>query len=82
MGNNIGYNTYNSDGSLHCKNIFKLDNKGNKIEDNKSYSNQNLKLKHEKHKYDYDKYGNWITNIKYRNSSPKEITEREIEYYD
>ncbi|HUM50798.1 MAG TPA: hypothetical protein PK431_03245 [Chitinophagales bacterium] len=34
-----------------------------------------------KYKYTFDKYGNWITKIQFKNDFPKIITERQIEYY-
>jgi hypothetical protein len=34
-----------------------------------------------RHKYDYDKRGNWIKQIYFANKERPQITERKIEYY-
>jgi hypothetical protein len=63
------------------KYTFKYDSRGNQIEENRYNSDGSLEYKHT-FKYDeYDKTGNWVRKIKFRNDKPLVITERKIEYY-
>ena len=61
-GNNIETNSYNSDGSLGFKYIYKYDEKGNKIEVNIYDSDGNLNFRWI---YKYDEKGNMIEDNKY-----------------
>ena len=79
-GNKIESNEYNSDESLKEKTTYKYDNKGNKIEVNK-YNSEGRLDKNYTYEYQYDKHGNWVKKIEYRNTIPKFITERKIAYY-
>jgi hypothetical protein len=80
-GNMIEKNEYDSDGSLDRKETYKYDEKGNKIEKNEYDSDGSLDRK-ETYQYEYDKAGNWIKKIEFRNEKPVYIYEREYEYYD
>ena len=79
-GNKIEENRYDSDGSLDFKDTYKYDEKGNKIEINNYNSDGRLDSK-TTYKYEYDKNNNWTQRIKYKNTIPRRITERIIEYY-
>ncbi len=72
---------YNSDGSLDKKWIYKYDDKGNKVERAWYESDGSLNQKYT-YEYEYDKQGNWIKKITYWSTTPEDVTEREIEYYD
>ena len=77
-GNKIEENYYNSNGRLIYKNTYKYDEKGNIIEENHYDSNGRLDSKYT---YEYDKNNNWTQRIEYKNTIPRRITERIIEYY-
>ncbi len=80
-GNKIEENRYYSDGSLNYKWTYKYDNRGNKIEKKWYKSDGSLWWKNT-FKYEYDKHGNWIKQIIYKNDKPYQIVEREYEYYE
>lgn len=72
--------TYDSDGSLKYKFFHKYDKKRNLTE---TTIVDKLDQKYEyKYEYEFDKKGNWINRIEFKNNIPNEITEREIEYFD
>ena len=72
---------YNSDGSLRSKDTYKYDEKGNKIEENMYNSDGSLRSKYT-YKYEFDKQGNWIKKIEFKDGIPEYILERQYEYYD
>ena len=80
-GNRIEDNFYESDGSLSSKSTYKYDEKGNRIEDNSENLYRDLDRKWT-YKYEFDKQGNWIKRIDFRDYIPKFILEREYEYYN
>ena len=80
-GNKIEENMYNSDGSLRSKDTYKYDEKGNKIEENMYNSDGSLRSKYT-YKYEFDKQGNWIKKIEFKDGIPEYILERQYEYYD
>ena len=80
-GNNIEENRYNSDGSLYSKWTYKYDEKGNNIESNRYKSDGSLDSKWT-YKYEFDKQGNWIKRIDFKDEIPEFILEREYEYYN
>ena len=80
-GNKIEENMYNSDGSLRSKDTYKYDEKGNKIEENMYNSDGSLRSKNT-YKYEFDKQGNWIKKIEFKDGIPEYILERQYEYYD
>jgi len=67
-------------GAMNRKTIQKFDDKGNIIEENNYNADGRLMYKYI-YKFDYDKKGNWIKKIDYKNEVPEYITIREIEYY-
>jgi hypothetical protein len=79
-GNEIEKNFYNSSGSLGNKSTYKYDDKGNLIEENSYYSDGSLESK-ETYMYEFDKMGNWIKRVSFKEDKPDVITERVIEYY-
>lgn len=78
-GDVIGYATYNSDGSLYDKYIYKYDSSGNVIEQARYYSDGSL---YYKHIYKYDSSGNKIEKAEYRGEAltPISLTVYEITY--
>jgi hypothetical protein len=80
-GNQIELNSYNSDGSLSIKWTYKYDDKGNKIEEN-SYNSDGSLISKWTFIYEFDKQGNWIKRIDFKNEIPEFILEREYEYYN
>ena len=79
-GNKIEQNSYNSDGRLETKWTYKYDKKGNKIEEN-GYISDGILYDKYTFKYEFDKQGNWINRIDFRNAIPTNFVEREYEYY-
>ena len=79
-GNKIEFNSYDSDGRLGGKYTYKYDEKGNKIEENSYDSDGRLDPKWT-YKYEFDKQGNWINRIDFKNAIPTNFVEREYEYY-
>lgn len=79
-GNEVEWCLYNSDGSLEVKYTHKYNEKGNKIEDCEYNSDSSLKVKYT-YKYEFDKQGNWIKKISFKNNIPSSIWERRYEYY-
>ena len=59
----------------------KYDEKGNKIESNRYNSDGSLYIKWT-YKYEFDKQGNWIKRIDFKDEIPEFILEREYEYYN
>lgn len=59
----------------------KYDEKGNKIESNEYNSDGSLYSKWT-YKYEFDKQGNWIKRIDFKDEIPEFILEREYEYYN
>src|SRR5690554_8223792 len=80
-GNKIESNRYYSDVSLDRKGTYKYDEKGNNIESNRYYSDGSLDSKWT-YKYEFDKQGNWIKRIDFKDEIPEFILEREYEYYN
>ena len=80
-GNKIEENRYNSDGSLDKKYTYKYDEKGNRIEKNEYNSDGSIVIEKWTNKNEYDKQGNWIKTIVFKNEIPRNIVERQIEYY-
>ncbi len=83
-GDVIKFCIFNSDGS-NSKTSYKYDANGNKIEENCTSDGRKKidKYKYrEIYKYEYDKKGNWIRKITYRNNVLEKITERTIEYFE
>ncbi len=83
-GNMIEENRYKSDNRLESRNIYKYDDKGNMIEDDWTYIlfNGEEKITKRSYTYEYDKHENWTKRIEFKDEFPKEITEREFEYYE
>lgn len=79
-GNEIEMNTYNTSGSLEFRYIYKYDNKGNETEYT-TYNSDGSLTGTFTWKYKYDIKGNWNESIKYKNTIPIIINEREITYY-
>ena len=78
-GNLIEDNSYKSDGSLDIRRTFKYDDKGNEIES--SSHKPRGKDSRGARKYKFDKKGNWIKEIHFRNEVAQSITEGVFEYY-
>ncbi len=76
----IEISNYFSDGSLNWKNTYKYDNRENVMELNVYKFDGSLDYKYT-YKYKYDKNGNWIKQISYKNDKLYEIVERKYEYY-
>ena len=78
-------NRYKSNGDLYWKYTYTYDSYDNMIEETKYNSKERLKRKIT-YNYEYDCHSNWINKsiLKWKSGVPKtkEITEREIEYYD
>lgn len=72
--------SYNKSNVLDASNKFKYDSKGNIVSNTFHYSTgaPDFKLTY---KYEYDKFGNWITLTEFEDGIPKKVTERNIEYY-
>ncbi|MFJ1492301.1 hypothetical protein [Capnocytophaga canis] len=70
----------NFDGSVEYRTTYKYDENGEIIEKKNYRSQSNLEKR--TYTYEYDKYGNWVKRITYKNDKPKFIAEREIEYYE
>ena len=70
----------NGGGRLDTKHTYKYDEKGNIIEE-KIYHSDGRFGNTYTYKYEYDKNNNWTQRIKYKNTIPRRITERIIEYY-
>jgi len=68
-GRNCGWNTYKYDSKGNDKEYIGYNSDGS-IEATYSYE------------YIYDKNGNWIKKIEFKNRFPQVVTERQIEYYD
>ena len=79
-GNKIEEYHYDEDGKFIYKNTYKYDEKGNIIEE-KIYHSDGRFGNTYTYKYEYDKNNNWTQRIKYKNTIPRRITERIIEYY-
>lgn len=80
QGNIIEWNEYDADGNLEYKILYKYDENGNSIEEiANDFSGKSDEYKYE---YEFDNKGNWINRLGFRNNIPKEITEREIEYFN
>ena len=80
-GNMTEENRYDSDGIKYGKDTYKYDEKGNKIEENMYNSDGSLRSKNT-YKYEFDKQGNWIKKIEFKDGIPEYILERQYEYYD
>jgi hypothetical protein len=82
LGNRIESATYNSDENLLERTINQYNEQGLVIEVNifnsKDNSNTKTIYKYEK----YDKNGNWIERIEYKDDVVVKISERQIEYYE
>ena len=70
----------NIDGRLDRKETFKYDEFGNTIEHN-TYSIDGWLISKESYKYDFDKIGNWIRQIIYKDNKPICVVERTIKYF-
>lgn len=80
-GNLIEWKIFNTNGSLEYKLTYKYDKENNLVESNE-YSSEGSGLKKIGIlKFENDKHGNWIQQIKYKNKTPFQITERIIEYF-
>jgi hypothetical protein len=79
-GNKVEENAYNANGSLNYKFTHKYDEKGNEIEECDYKSDGSLDYKFT-YKYNYNNTLNWSKETEFINGIPKNITEREIEYY-
>ena len=89
IGNKIEADSFHPDGSLSWKFTYKYDN-SEKIIEVISIDLSNIDSKEKvvfnyncsnNGKEDYDKFGNWLKLIYYKNEIPQYIIEREIEYY-
>ncbi len=76
-GNRIEENVYKSDGSLLQKITYKYNEKGNRIEENVYKSDRSLDFKITL-KYKFDKMGNWIKKIEFKNTFPQYIVEKKL----
>ena len=79
-GNRIVYDRYNQFGHLFLKSNFKFDKKGNEIEEREFDSHQSLQFRTTFEYDNYDKKGNWLWRVTYKNDMPRTIVEREIGY--
>lgn len=83
-GNDLEDDVYNQDGNgnyyIGMKYNYKYDDNRNKIEYD-IYINDKLSNKFNYKYLDFDKKGNWIRAITYRNDKPVSISERIIEYF-
>ena len=72
--------SYNKSNSLDASNKFKYDSKGNIVVNTFHYTTgaPDFRLTY---KYEYDKFGNWITLTEFEDGIAKKVTERNIEYY-
>jgi hypothetical protein len=60
---------------------YKKNDKGERIsEHHENFVNGDVR--DEELKYEYDKKGNWVKRIYYRDNKPNRFAEREIKYYD
>lgn len=75
----IEVNSYDQDGGLKDKTLYKYDKKGNTIGLISYYSSD--KSYEFRYEYEYDNKGNWINLLRFRNNIPNDIIEREIEYF-
>ena len=80
-GNKIESKGILDDGSLHFKRSFEYDENGNETERNSYNSDGSLDYKYTS-KYEFDKQGNWIKRIEFKDGIPTYILERQYEYYD
>ncbi len=79
-GNRIVYDRFGPNGHLFLKSNYKFDKKGNEIEEREFDSHHGLKYT-TTYKYSkYDKKGNWLRKVVYKNKEPRTIIEREITY--
>lgn len=72
---------YDTTGKLFYKVKIVNDNKGNEIE-RSEFDSKNICYDQSIYKYTYDKQGNWIKIIKFKDQKLTHIAERTIEYYD
>jgi hypothetical protein len=79
-GNKIEADYFSSGGNLSNISKYKYDEKGNETEYDIYNKDHDMRI-NSRNKYVYDKYGNWIKRISYRDEKAKKITERIIEYY-
>lgn len=64
------------------KNVYKHDDKGNVIEENLFHASNNISSKKTTYEYEFDQSGNYIKKIVFENGVPKQVVEREIEYFE
>jgi hypothetical protein len=69
------------DKEILLRQTYKYDNNGNEIEKN-LYDPRNNRHTMETFKYEFDKMGNWIKRIDFKNDTPKFLIEREIKYFN
>ena len=79
-GNKIEIYFYNGLDHTQFKSTLKYDEKGNNIEIYAYGSDGSLESKTTV-KYDYNKYGDWVKRISFKNDIAEYIIEREIEYF-
>jgi hypothetical protein len=78
--NRIVYDRFNQFGHLFLKSNYKFDKAGHEIQEREYDSHEALKYATTFEYSNFDKQGNWLQKITYKNDEPKIITEREIEY--
>jgi len=79
-GNRITYDRFDMNGHLFLKSNFKYDKNGDPIEEREYDSHSSLQFTTTFEYSNYDKNGNWLNKIMYKNKKPRSIYEREIEY--
>ncbi len=80
-GNMTEMDSYKADSTLELKEEMKYDDKGNKISDTRVMADGIKNFDWRFEFKEFDKEGNWIKEISYRDNKPEAITERLLEYY-
>ena len=82
MNITIEYINYKSKRGLFYRALKTIyDNNGNKKERIKYNPNGSVNIK-QTYSYEFDKQGNWVKRIDYKNNKPIYLLEREIDYYN
>lgn len=79
-GNRIVYDRYDGTGHLFLKSNVRFDKNGNPLEEREYDSHSSLQFTTTYEYDDYDKSGNWLQKVMYKNKKPRSLYEREIEY--